>query len=199
MKKENDSHHEATKVVIDKMRKWPTLFRNSGDFYYASVVGDQGGYHWINGLLVDNEDKRYLGTINEKPQWGEYEYQISEEVAYDLFYPQSRVFVSVNMPCYKNSPIMSLPDDLHKDWQHFIGMQLLYDEKLTPELYHVTRQAYFIMEWGSPEHPKMGGHYESDWANYHSKIPSFLARLDVIREQQETGKIPERTFVGMYI
>lgn len=201
MPKERKPLNLAERTVVTAMQQWPTLFRDADDFYNSCIVGDQGRHYWQNGLLVTDEQE-YKGTVNEVPQWGPYPLRISEELAQDLMYYCNRMFHSVHPMQLKNypSPIDLMPDDLHPDWQKFIGMRLWSDKKISLEFYHTLAEAYCICQYGMRDNPNASiKRYEEEWEIYWKRIPSYEARLEVIRITQENGKIPAWTYQGMCI
>ena len=74
----------AERTVLNQMRRFPTLYRNSTRFFHSCIVGNCGGFEWKKGVLVCT-DKKYVppkdGSRNGK--WVPYPFRISEN--FELF------------------------------------------------------------------------------------------------------------------
>ena len=197
-KKERKPLNVAEAVIVAQIQRWPTLYRDARSFYSNCIVGSQGSPRWEKGTIVF-DDKRYMGDVDGKPVWGAYTPVISKAVAQDML-RGNRAFTSVHPSTSSDAPIRRMPDDMHKDWQEFISHCLYMDEKLTPDLYKTVVESFCIMQYGMWSNPNSSmGYYISEWEIYYKCIPSYKARLDVIREFQESGKIPAYTYTGMHI
>jgi hypothetical protein len=199
MKREKEIN-VAEQAAIVQMRRWPTLYRNAMDYFLNCVAGSQGDSVWKDGLLQCTENERYVegsSANGAKPKFEPYPFLISEEVAYDLLNLRGN-FLSVSS-CGR-CPLDNMPDDMHKDWQDFISIMLFQCQKITPELYDTLVEAYCIIQYGMRENKNSNMEcYKYDWKRFYDKIESYKARLRVILETQEKGKIPAYTYQGMGI
>lgn len=183
----------ADQEAVKQIRRWPTLLGSSHDFFLDCIVGRSGSYSWVNGKLVHG-DKNYK-SVKGKPVKCEYPFQIPEKFAISLLNRNHDGFISV-YGC-PDAPINHIPDDVHPDWMDFISFHLFLDSKLTPELYHLIVQAHCIRHYGVLHNPNANfGSYEYEWKNYFAKIPSYQARVRLIREIQELGQIPPDRYMG---
>jgi hypothetical protein len=188
----------AEKCIVNQMRLWPTLYPDADTFLNQRVMGSSH-YPWKKGLLVCDDMGQYAGKDRKgRPKFKPYPFRLPLETARDLMHSRNNVFRSV----YRlgDAPIDRLPDDLHKDWQDVLRLKLFLDEKITPEMYAVTLEAYCIQTYHVRHNPHANlDHYQSNWEDYWKRIPHYRAELERIRKTQELGCVPPETFVGMGI
>ena len=186
----------AEQVVLSEMRRWPTLYRCERSFYHQCIVGMQGRWYWKKGLLHSDE-KTYDVTSK---RFVKAPFRMSKELALSLRLHRPGFF-SVDPPYTPEySPLYSMPDDMDESWQDFIGFHLYMDLEITPELYETIVECHCIIHYGIRDNPNANmQHYKDNWADYYAKITHYRERLNVIKQIQETGKIPAGTYVGMHI
>lgn len=197
MDKERKPLNVAEKAIVLQMRRWPTLYPNANSFLNHCVLGSTGSWYWKKGILVCGENKRYAGKDKAgKDKWLPYHLRLSQDVAQDLLLGGMSLFQSVYMS--SDAPINHMPDDLHEDWQATISLKLFLDEKLTPDMYATTLEAFCIMHYHCRHNPHANlSHYQEEWEKYWKRIPHYKAELERIRRTQELGCVPPETFVGM--
>lgn len=198
MEKKRKPLNLAEKTIVQNMRRWPTLYPDADTFLNQRVMGSSH-YQWKKGLLVCDEQGEYAGKDRKgRPKFKPHPFRLPAETAQDLMHSRDNVFRSV----YRvyEAPIDRLPDDLHEDWQHVLGLKLFLDQKITPEMYAVTVEAFCIQTYHCRHNPNANlSHYQESWEDYWKRIPHYRAELERIRKTQELGHVPPETFVGMGI
>lgn len=183
----------AEQEALNQIRRWPTLYHSSADFFRQCVIGSQGSYFWKNGKLVSGE-KRFTS----KHRYVNYPFRISEEVAKSFLNQNHFGFPHIIVSNY--GPAYNIPDNIHDDWIDFISVRLYCDAKITPDLYETLVKAQSIQWYGMLHNPNANlSHYQYGWNNYQKSIASIQARLRLVREQKQLGQIPPDRYMGIDI